>query len=111
MFAGKSFELPADFFLAPALPLADLAGIHLGGAQRVVVSAEVAYGSGVQTRVFLLHRAAVQWLTLAKSAFQLKDDAVFTPLAVLADVVGIQTRAVQGAIPTAEQALLKRCER
>src|SRR6478735_279187 len=106
MFAGKGFELLADFFLAPALPLSNLARIHLGCTQRIIIRAEVTDSSRVQARVFFLYRAAVQRLVLAEAAFQLEDDAVLPPLAILADVVGVQAGAMQGAIPTAEESLL-----
>src|SRR5439155_13981827 len=109
--ALRGFEGADDVLLRPGSPAADLAGIDPRGAQRRIVAAEMPHGGGVQARVVLLNRPAVERLIVHGAAAQLEGDGVAIPSAVAADLIGIQPRGGEGAIPAAEEARLEAGER
>jgi hypothetical protein len=63
-----------DLGLGPTPTTSDLVRIDLGGAQRTVVAAEVADGSGVEAAVLLLEGAAVERLVVGGAGAKLEDD-------------------------------------
>ena len=78
--------------------------VWLGGVR-------VPHGRGVQAGVVALDGAAVERLVLLGPPAQLEDDRVLVPLAVAVDLVGVEARPVQRAVPASEQPRLQRRER
>ncbi len=67
----------------------------------------MAHRGGVQAGVVALDGAGIERLVFAETGAQFVDDGVAVPLAVAADLVGVEAGGVKGAVPFAEKAGLK----
>ena len=77
----------------------------------MIVISEISNRRRVQRRVVRLHRAAVELIAILLSRSQLKTDEIAIPLSISRDVVGVEARGGQRAIPRAKQSRLKRSKR
>src|SRR6266850_1651433 len=106
----ESSQLADDVRARPAAPLAQALGFETSRLEGIVIGAKMPHRRGVSAGVLALQGTAVERLFVGKSLLQLGDDGVAVPLAIAADLIGIEAGRVQGAVPASKQPGLKRGE-